>query len=94
MKPESAEAVEDFEKWYDATHIPEMLSVDGFFKARRFESAEGGTFVAIYEFDADVDTARANLKARQQSGQMSPPVGVALDPPPTMRYFRLVTDSD
>ena len=94
MKPESPATLTDFENWYDGTHIPEMLSVEGFRKARRFESADDGSFLAVYEFDTEVDTAKANLKARQQSGQMSPPVGVALDPPPMMRYFRLVTDSD
>lgn len=86
-RPASPEAVGDFNRWYDETHIPELLQVDGFTRATRYEAAEGGSFLAVYEVD-DVDAAQAALAAAQSSGSMSRPVGVQLDPPPTVQWFR------
>ena len=87
-RPASAEQVDEYHRWYNETHINDILSVDGFVSARRFESlGDDGTFIAIYEIEADdLDQARANLAAA--SGQHSAPVGVCLDPPPTVRYFK------
>lgn len=76
-----------FNHWYDAVHIPEILSVDGFVSARRFLAADGETYVAVYEIDGDVETAQANLAAARSAGRMTPPVGLQLDPPPISRYL-------
>ncbi|MGH9006697.1 MAG: hypothetical protein ACRDV6_03120 [Acidimicrobiales bacterium] len=66
----------------------EILGVEGFVSARRFESlGDDGTFIAIYEIEADdLEVARANLQ-KATPGHAAP-VGVSLDPPPTARYFR------
>jgi hypothetical protein len=70
--------------------VPEILALDGFVSARRFEPVEGdGSFIAIYEIDTDdMDAARARLTEATSSGRHSTPVGVRLDPPPTVRYFQ------
>ncbi len=60
-----------------------MLSVDGFVSARRWQADDGESFITLYEIDTDVDTARANLKAALQAGQMSKPVVVQMQPPPS-----------
>jgi hypothetical protein len=49
---------------------------------------DGDSLLAVYEIDGDVETAKANLRAAQTSGTMSRPVGMQLDPPPSVRYFR------
>ena len=58
-----------------------MLTIDGFVSARRWQADDGESFITLYEIDTDVDTARANLKAAFQAGQMSKPVAVETQPP-------------
>jgi len=92
-RPVSPDRAADYHRWYDETHIPEILQLDGFVSGRRFGSlGDDGSFVAIYEIDTDVETARAALAAASKAGGMSPPTGVRLDPPPTVRWFVDVTD--
>jgi hypothetical protein len=86
-QPSSPDAAADFHQWYDEVHLPEILEVDGIAGARRLEALEGGSFVAVYEIDGDVEVAKANLAAAQAAGAMSRPVGVRLDPPPTVQWF-------
>jgi hypothetical protein len=92
-KPESAQLVEEYHKWHEQIHIPEMLSVDGFVSARRWQADDGGSFVTLYEIDTDIDTARANLTAALRDGRMSKPVAVQTQPPPVMRYLSLVSEA-
>jgi hypothetical protein len=92
-RPTSAEAAADYHAWYDKTHIPEIVEVGGFVTARRFEPVDGdGPFLAIYEIDADdVEDTRAKIAEATKSGRTAKPVGVEMDPPPTVRYFREIT---
>jgi hypothetical protein len=91
-RPVSPEQAADYHGWYDETHIPEILALDGFVSGRRFGSlGDDGSFVAIYEIDSDVEAARAALAAATKSGSMTPPTGVRVDPPPTVRWLLDVT---
>ncbi|GAB90675.1 hypothetical protein [Gordonia rhizosphera] len=92
-KPASAEQVSDYHKWHDDVHIPEMLEIDGFVSARRWQPDGTDTFITLYEIDTDVETAKANLKAAFQSGRMSPPVAVDTDTPAIMRYLDLISEA-
>ena len=87
-RPASPDDAAAFHRWYEDTHIPEILSVDGFVSARRFESLDGDSFLVLYEITGDVEAAKGNLAAALKSGSMSRPVAVQLDPPPTMQYLR------
>jgi hypothetical protein len=92
-RPESAQLVDDYNKWHDDVHIPEMLTIDGFSSARRWRAEDGESFITLYEIDTDVDTAKANLRAAYQSGRMSKPVAVEAQPPPILRDFSLVSEA-
>jgi hypothetical protein len=92
-KPESPERIDEYHTWHERTHIPEMLSVDGFVAARRWHAEDGESFFTLYEIDADIDTARANLKAAVQAGKMSKPVAVQTQPPPVQRYLTLMSEA-
>ncbi|OBA72088.1 hypothetical protein A5641_09170 [Mycobacterium sp. 1554424.7] len=92
-RPESPQLVDDYNKWHDDVHIPEMLTIDGFSSARRWRAEDGESFITLYEIDTDVDTAKANLRAAYQSGRMSKPVAVETQPPPIQRYFSLVSEA-
>jgi hypothetical protein len=89
-RPASPEEAADYHKWYDETHVPEILAIEGFVSARRFQPFGGdGPFVAIYEIDTDdLEAARARLTEATRSGVNSTPVGVSFDPPPTVRYLQ------
>ncbi|MBC2864995.1 DUF4286 family protein [Streptomyces mexicanus] len=62
---------EKFDRWTEDVHIPEVLAVDGFVAAQRYElagpqrSAAPGPFrfMVMYEIDGDLATALANLGA-------------------------------
>jgi hypothetical protein len=90
-KPASAEVVEEYHRWHDQVHVPEMLTIDGFVSARRWRT-DGESFITLYEIDTDVDTARTNLRAAFAEGRMSKPVAVETEPPPVMRYLSLVSE--
>ena len=69
---------EEFERWYDETHIPEMLQVPGFLAAQRFRTAMnvvGKTpypFCTIYELEADSAKAAAGaMFGAMQRGQVT-----------------------
>ncbi|MBO2447709.1 hypothetical protein J4573_11465 [Actinomadura barringtoniae] len=89
-RPGSPEQAAAYHEWYNDTHMREMAGIKGIVSARRFAPlGDDGPFVAIYEIDAeDLEAVRAQVADAGRSGTLSPPVGVATDPPPTIRYFR------
>ncbi len=90
-KPKDAQSLAEYHRWQDQIHLPEMLTIDGFVSARRWQT-DGDTFITLYEIDTDVDTARANLRAAFGSGRMSPLDPVQTDPPATQRYLSLISE--
>jgi hypothetical protein len=51
---------EEFDRWYDAVHIPEILAVPAFVSARRFrivdskvKGSDAWTNVSLYEIETD-----------------------------------------
>ena len=88
--PVSADREVDYHKWYNDTHLAEIVAVDGIVSARRFAPVDGnGPFIAIYELDSDdlADPMR-RLAELGQSGQMSSLEHLQLDPPPVTRVYR------
>jgi hypothetical protein len=69
---------EDYERWYDDTHIPEMLQVPGFVAAQRFRIVKnivGQTdfpYCTIYEMEGDSpDAVTGAMFGAMQSGKVS-----------------------
>lgn len=85
-RPSSPEDADAYNRWYDDTHIPEILAIDGFDSARRLRANADDTYLTVYEVD-DVDAAKAALADAQAAGTMTRPVGVQLDPPPSVQWF-------
>jgi hypothetical protein len=68
---------EDYERWYDEIHIPDMMQVPGFVAVQRFRVVKdvlGKTpypFCTIYEIEADsADAALGAMFAALQSGKV------------------------
>ena len=72
--PVSPDREAEYHKWYNDTHLAQILSVDGIVSARRFAPTDGnGPFIAIYELDCDdLDAAvAADGRSSALSGKMS-----------------------
>lgn len=89
-RPNSAEEVEAYHRWYNDTHVKEIVAVEGFLSARRYEPVgDDGPFIAVYEFEADdVETVQQRLGEATRTIPHTRPVGVSMDPPPTVRWYR------
>jgi hypothetical protein len=88
--PVSPDREADYHKWYNDTHLAEIVSVEGIVSARRFAPTDGnGPFIAIYELDCDdLDAAVDRLAELGASGQMSSMELLNMDTPPIPRVYR------
>ena len=65
--PASPDREAEYHKWYNDTHLEQILSVEGIVSARRFAPTDGdGPFIAIYELDCDDLDAAARREIRRE----------------------------
>ena len=80
-EPKSGQEAE-YNTWYNEVHLKEVLEIEGFVAAQRFEIAPtqigggteptGGRYLAIYEIEAEsMEQAMANLGAAAGTMNMS-----------------------
>lgn len=95
-RPSSPERTEEYNRWYNEVHIPDVLRVPGFRSARRFAPVDGeGPFVAVYEIEGDdLHAVFAGLAEAAQRGDVPISDAMEMDPPPSVRLLELVFDSD
>jgi len=77
---------DEFNEWYDSTHVPEVLSVPGVVAAKRYDLAPIETpevegmeapappahrYLAVYELDRDGNEVMGDLVGRILSGEMT-----------------------
>ena len=89
--PASPDREAEYHKWYNDTHLAQIVSVDGIVSARRFAPADGngGPFIAIYELDCDdLDAAAQRLGELGASGSMTGMENLAMDPKPIPKVYR------
>jgi hypothetical protein len=88
--PVSPDREADYHKWYNDTHLAEILAVDGIVSARRFEPTDGqGPFIAIYELETDdLPGVEQRLAELGKSGKITGLEHLQLDPPPVTRIYR------
>jgi hypothetical protein len=92
--PVSPERADEYNKWYDEVHIPEIVALDGFVSARRFAPNGDGPYIAIYEIEADdVQGAMGVLGEAASSGKMQMSDAMRMDPPPTIRIHEEISSS-
>jgi hypothetical protein len=93
----SAEAVAEFDTWYNTTHIPQIRDAIGSItRVSRFQLAdpESGQpenrYLAIYELDdADVPAAAAALGAASAEGRIQMTASIDLsENPPAAQWYR------
>ena len=84
---------DDYNDWYDNTHVPEICAVPGFVSARRYKVHGAGSpaYLAIYEIDADdLEVPLAELRARRAAGRSRGTGALRLDPPPVVTIYELL----
>jgi hypothetical protein len=73
---------DEFNEWYDSTHLPDVLQVPGVTSGQRYELAPNGRsphrYLAVYELEGDPDTVVRELLGRMRSGQIA--MSDAIDP--------------
>jgi hypothetical protein len=66
-------AEDQFNHWYDHTHLPEVLATPGFLAARRYTPTDpAGPYLAIYEIETDdLGAVLEDLRARARTMTVS-----------------------
>ncbi len=77
---------EEFNRWYDDQHVPDLLAVPGFISAQRFHLSDatgqdnpGWTYLALYEIETD-DPQAVMAEVRARLGTDAMVVSGSLDP--------------
>ena len=66
---------DDFNRWYNETHLPEVLACPGFRSAARYECTQGEPhFLAVYELDDEDALQTPELQQVRGFGDMFPNV--------------------
>ena len=97
--PSSPDRVDEFNRWYDETHLKEVLQVPGVVGATRFEldedqmlpgdDANGRRYLAAYELEAeDLKTVRDAINATSADRTHSD--AMESDPLPKLMLFRQI----
>jgi hypothetical protein len=88
--PVSPDQEAEYHKWYNDTHLEQILSVEGIVSARRFAPTDGsGPFIAIYELDCDdLDAAVTRMGELGASGKLAGLEKLAMDPKPIPKVYR------
>ena len=84
--PASPDREAEYHKWYNDTHLEQILTVDGIVSARRFAPTKGdGPFIAIYELDCDdLDAAAQQMGGLALTGLDN----IAMNPKPSPHVYR------
>ena len=88
--PASPDREAEYHKWYNDTHLEQILSIEGIVSARRREPASGdGPFIAIYELDCDdLDAAVQRMGELGASGKLTGMENLAMNPKPVPHVYR------
>ncbi len=88
---------DEYHKWYENTHIPDLLEIPGITGARRFSLAGGGfgpadssipAHLAIYEIEADdVEGVVTEIATRAGDGRIEMSDVIQLDPTPVTLLY-------
>jgi hypothetical protein len=88
---------DEYNQYYDGTHLPELLAIPGLARATRYETAadrpdqdpiEGYAYVCVYEFDDDPIETLDRLGEVRAAGGLTPTDAISRDPGPRAVLFK------
>jgi hypothetical protein len=92
-RPSSPDRADEYNKWYDEVHLPQVLALDGFVSARRYAPIDDdGPYITEFELSGDPKAAIQTVVAAGASGKLTMSDAMQLDPRPEMRILKLVTE--
>jgi len=70
-------AEEEFARWYDEEHLPELLKIDGVRSAQRYSAADALAahpcrWLVVYELDGDLEEIRERIAAGRSTRELHP----------------------
>jgi len=66
---------EEFNRWYDEVHLPEIVDCPGFRRARRFVSLQGSPkYITLYDIDSETVLESPEFQARRGWAHLKPHV--------------------
>lgn len=90
---------DEYNDWYDRTHLPQVCDIPGIVGARRYELAPSASmpapdgssqYVAVYEIEADdPDAVLGEIVARTGDGRIEMSDVLAMDPVPVTQLYVL-----
>ncbi|QFG20734.1 DUF4286 family protein [Actinomadura sp. WMMB 499] len=92
--PAGPDVADEYNRWYDEVHIPEMLAIEGVVAARRYAPLDGDTYVAHYEIEGDPKDVMKRLQDAARDGTMHLSDTARKDPPARMLLMELVAERD
>ena len=92
-RPSSPDRADEYNRWYDEIHIPQVLQLEGFVKARRYAPVgDDGPYITEFELSGDPQAAIQAVVAAGVDGRLTMSDAMQLDPRPEMRILRQVTE--
>ena len=89
-RPVSPEVEDEFNRWYDEVHIPEMLAFDGYVSARRLAPVDDdGPYIAQYVIEGDPEVILGAVRQASAEGRLKMSETLQMDPVPKMRLMRV-----
>lgn len=89
---------DEYNKWYTESHLDDVLAVEGFLAAQRFEFVPGKLsreapyrYLAVYEVDED-SRERAERALLETAGGPGMPISEAMDKGRATWWFTSITD--
>ena len=92
--PSHPTRTDEFNRWYEEFHIPEVVALDGIAGARRLAPADpdGGPFIVEYDLVGDPHAAVANIRAAAAAGKLTMSDVLSLGPIPEMRIMTVYSE--
>ncbi|MFF0814641.1 hypothetical protein ACFYVR_05725 [Rhodococcus sp. NPDC003318] len=92
--PISPEREEEYNKWYDEIHLPDVVATEGYVSARRFAPvADGGPYIAIYEIEGDdLQAIYDRMYEAYNAGKFRMSDSLKTPEPPVVRLLAQITE--
>ncbi|MET8207717.1 hypothetical protein ABZT51_16965 [Streptomyces sp. NPDC005373] len=92
-RPANEKVVDEFNRWYDEVHLPEVVALDGIVAATRFVPKEQeGPYITQYEIEGDPEQAVKNITAAAAAGRLNMTDTLATKPVPRLQILKVATE--
>ncbi|WP_405864259.1 hypothetical protein [Streptomyces sp. NBC_00005] len=92
-RPVGDEVLDEFNRWYEEVHLPEVVALDGFVSAVRYSPVKrGGPYITHYAIEGDPELAVKNVTAAAADGRLRMSDTVSMDPVPRVQIMKVAVE--